>query len=260
MTEASTDEAIGTEETSKAPLAVVPRHVAIIMDGNNRWAKRHGKGRLSGHRAGVDAVRGVIEACGEYGVEVLTLFAFSSENWKRPPEEVSGLMDLFLHALKWEVKRLRRHRIRLRVIGDISQFSPAIQTHIRRAEEQTASDYKVTLIIAASYGGQWDIVEAARAMAAGVKEGRLGVEDITPELLEQHLTTGDLPPPDLLIRTSGEHRISNFLLWQCAYAEFYFTDVLWPDFSQHEFYKALQCYGQRQRRFGLTSDQLEAST
>ncbi len=258
MTEASAGEAVSTETGSTTSLSVVPRHVAIIMDGNNRWARRHGKGQLSGHRAGVDAVRKIVEACSEYGVEVLTLFAFSSENWKRPPAEVRGLMELFLHALKREVKRLRRNKIRLKVIGDLGQFSPVIQQYIREAEEQTADDYKVTLVIAASYGGQWDITEAARQLARRVQEGTLDVQDITPQLLEQNLVTREMPPPDLLIRTSGEHRISNFLLWQCAYSEFYFTDVLWPDFSQDEFYKALQSYSQRQRRFGLTSEQLDA--
>ena len=262
MTEASAGKPVSTEaETgSIRPLGIVPRHVAIIMDGNNRWAKRHNKGRLSGHRAGVEAVRKVVDLCGEYGVEVLTLFAFSSENWKRPQDEVRGLMELFLRALKREVKRLQRHNIRLKVIGDLGQFSATIQQHIRYAEEQTARDYQVTLVIAASYGGQWDITEAARTLAAKVQIGELAIQDITPELLAQNLSTGKLPPPDLLIRTSGEHRISNFLLWQCAYSEFYFTDVLWPDFGRHEFYKALQCYSQRQRRFGLTSEQLEAGT
>ncbi|WP_415837456.1 polyprenyl diphosphate synthase [Parendozoicomonas haliclonae] len=248
------------DTVSGTSLPVVPRHVAIIMDGNNRWAKKHGKGRLAGHRAGVDAVRKVIEACGDYGVEVLTLFAFSSENWNRPQDEVRGLMDLFLHALKREVKRLQRHKIRLKVIGDISQFSPVIQKYIHQAEEQTAHDYKVTLVIAASYGGQWDITEATRKLAHQVQDGSLNAADITPEHIQNNLTTGDLPPPDLLIRTSGEHRISNFLLWQCAYSEFYFADVLWPDFSREEFLKALREFAGRQRRFGLTSEQCEAGT
>ncbi|MCL6271990.1 polyprenyl diphosphate synthase [Sansalvadorimonas sp. 2012CJ34-2] len=248
----------GGTVSDRLPLAIVPRHVAIIMDGNNRWAKKHSKGKLGGHRAGVEAVRKVIESCGNYGVEVLTLFAFSSENWNRPPDEVKGLMELFLRALKFEVKRLRRHHIRLKVIGDISAFSPAIQKHIRQAEEKTATNYKVTLVVAASYGGQWDIVEATRQLAEKAKSGQLDPADITAGMLEQHLVTGDLPPPDLLIRTSGEHRISNFLLWQCAYSEFYFTDVLWPDFGPDEFYKALQSFSQRQRRFGKTSEQIES--
>ncbi len=247
----------GLHKDGRPPLAVTPRHVAIIMDGNNRWAKKNKKGRLGGHRAGVETVRKVIEACGNYGVEVLTLFAFSSENWNRPPEEVRGLMELFLRALKFEVKRLRRHRIRLKVIGDISAFSPSIQKHIRQAEQQTSRDYQVTLVVAASYGGQWDIVEAARQLAEKAKSGQLDPADISPGMFEQHLTTGDLPPPDLLIRTSGEHRISNFLLWQSAYSEFYFTNVLWPDFGPDELYKALYSYSQRQRRFGQTSEQIE---
>ncbi len=265
MTQAPAGEKAGVHSQSSnqdgAPpgeLVSVPRHVAIIMDGNNRWAKKHGKMGLSGHRAGVESVRSVIEACGEFGVETLTLFAFSSENWNRPKDEVRGLMELFLHALKREVKRLRRNHIRLKVIGDITQFSDTIQKYIREAEAQTANDYKVTLVIAASYGGQWDIVEAARELAQQVKRGELSPEEITAAHIDGLLSTRDLPPPDLLIRTSGEHRISNFLLWQCAYSELYFTDVLWPDFTREEFYRALCSYSSRQRRFGRTSEQIEA--
>ncbi|MTI13402.1 polyprenyl diphosphate synthase [Sansalvadorimonas verongulae] len=255
---ASDTKPVVTTQGERASLDVIPRHVAIIMDGNNRWAKKNGKKGLSGHRAGVTAVRQVVEACGEYGVEVLTLFAFSSENWNRPRDEVRGLMELFLHALKREVKRLRRHKIRLKVIGDISQFSSTIQNYIRQAEIQTADDYKVTLVVAASYGGQWDIAQSARKLAVQVQEGTLKPEDISPALIEQNLSTGELPAPDLLIRTSGEHRISNFMLWQCAYSEFYFTDVLWPDFTRDEFHKALLSFSHRQRRFGKTSEQVEA--
>jgi len=231
----------------------VPRHVAIIMDGNNRWSRKHGKPRLSGHKAGVEAVKRVLESCRDYGIETLTLFTFSSENWKRPSGEVRGLMNLFLHALRdTEVERLRQQGIRLKVIGDLDRFSAPLRKKIYAAERKTASNQAVTLVVAASYGGRWDITEAARRLAYKVREGVLEPEAISAELLEKNLATGGMAPPDLLIRTSGECRISNFLLWQCAYAEFYFTDVLWPDFGHDEFAKAVQSYSQRQRRFGCT--------
>ncbi|OQX37240.1 MAG: di-trans,poly-cis-decaprenylcistransferase [Oceanospirillales bacterium LUC14_002_19_P2] len=242
------------------PADRIPRHVAIIMDGNNRWAKKRHLPGIAGHRAGVEAVRKVIEACSEYGIRVLTLFAFSSENWKRPADEVSALMDLFLRALQREVRKLHRHHIRLKVIGDVSSFSPAIQKRIREAEALTAENARVTLVIAASYGGQWDIVQAAQKLAEAVKHGELSPEDITEDRFEAALSTGELPSPDLLIRTSGEHRISNFLLWQCAYSELYFSDLLWPDFGPEEFHRAIVDYSQRQRRYGKTSEQLEAES
>ncbi len=242
------------------PADRIPRHVAIIMDGNNRWAKKRHLPGIAGHRAGVEVVRKVIEACGDYGIRVLTLFAFSSENWKRPADEVSALMDLFLRALQREVRKLHRHHIRLKVIGDVSSFSPAIQQRIREAEALTAENARVTLVIAASYGGQWDIVEAAKKLASEVQRGELELEAITPDRFEAALSTGELPPPDLLIRTSGEHRISNFLLWQCAYSELYFSDLLWPDFGPEELRRAIMDYSQRQRRYGKTSEQLEAES
>lgn len=238
----------------------VPHHVAIIMDGNNRWARKRHLPSVAGHRAGVEAVRKVVEACNEYGIRVLTLFAFSSENWQRPTDEISALMDLFLRALQREVRKLHRHHIRLKVIGDISSFSPAIQKRIREAEALTADNTRVTLVIAASYGGRWDIVQAAQKLAKTVKQGELLPEDITGDRFEAALSTGALPPPDLLIRTSGEHRISNFLLWQCAYSELYFSDLLWPDFGPEEFCRAIVDYNQRQRRYGKTSEQLEAES
>ena len=237
-----------TEATPR--LAVIPQHVAIIMDGNNRWAAKNRKGRLAGHRAGVESVRRIIKACGHAGVKVLTLFAFSSENWKRPAEEVRGLMQLFLQALKLESARLQKQRIRLRVIGDISAFSPLLQRQIRNTERLTENNHRVTLVIAAGYGGQWDIVQTAQKLAEKVKAGLLDPGDISSTMFEQHLSTHGLPPPDLLIRTSGERRISNFLLWQCAYTEFYFSDVLWPDFGAKEFFNALCSFNERQRRFG----------
>ncbi|OED41835.1 di-trans,poly-cis-decaprenylcistransferase [Endozoicomonas sp. (ex Bugula neritina AB1)] len=236
----------------------LPRHVAIILDGNNRWAKlRHLPG-LAGHKAGVDRVREIVEASGEFGVQVLTLFAFSSENWNRPQKEVNGLMRLFLRALRRETKKLQRNRIRLKIIGDLSRFSPVIQKHIHEAEKLTACDARVTLIIAANYGGKWDIAQATQKIAKKVAAGDIMPEQVNDDLIEQYLSTAGFPAPDLMIRTSGEQRISNFLLWQCAYSEYYFTNTLWPDFGREAFQRALQAYVNRQRRFGRTSEQVEA--
>ncbi|WP_373388819.1 polyprenyl diphosphate synthase [Pseudomonas alcaligenes] len=238
--------------------AAVPRHVAIIMDGNNRWAKKRLLPGVAGHKAGVDAVRAVIEVCAESGVEVLTLFAFSSENWQRPAEEVGALMELFLSALRREVKKLKENAISLRIIGDRSRFHPELQAAMREAEQLTAGDSRFVLQIAANYGGQWDIVQAAQRLAREVQGGHLRPEEITPELLQGCLATGDLPLPDLCIRTGGEHRISNFLLWQLAYSELYFSDLYWPDFKHDAMRKALADFATRQRRFGKTSEQVEA--
>ena len=238
--------------------AAIPRHVAIIMDGNNRWAKKRLLPGVAGHKAGVDAVRAVIEVCAEAGVEVLTLFAFSSENWQRPAEEVGALMELFLSALRREVKKLKENAISLRIIGDRSRFHPELQAAMREAEQLTAGDSRFVLQIAANYGGQWDIVQAAQRLAREVQGGHLRPEEITPELLQGCLATGDLPLPDLCIRTGGEHRISNFLLWQLAYSELYFSDLYWPDFKHDAMRKALADFATRQRRFGKTSEQVEA--
>lgn len=238
--------------------ALVPRHVAIIMDGNNRWAKRRLLPGVAGHKAGVDAVRAVIEVCAEAGVEVLTLFAFSSENWQRPAEEVGALMELFLSALRREARKLKDNAISLRIIGDRSRFHPELQAAMREAELQTAGDSRFILQIAANYGGQWDIAQAAQRLAREVQAGHLQPEDITPGLLQGCLATGDLPLPDLCIRTGGEHRISNFLLWQLAYSELYFSDLYWPDFKHEAMRKALADFSTRQRRFGKTSEQVEA--
>ncbi len=240
------------------PAEKLPRHVAIILDGNNRWAKKRLLPGLAGHRAGVKAVREVIQACGDFGVGVLTLFAFSSENWSRPKLEVDGLMELFLRTLRKETSSLKKNGIRLKVIGDKDRFSPTIQQHIAEAEELTANEAKVTLVIAANYGGMWDIAQSARTLAKKVEKGELRADQIDEQMISGHLTTSDLPAPDLLIRTSGEQRISNFLLWQCAYSEFYFTETLWPDFGRKELEKALLAYVSRQRRFGKTSEQMEA--
>lgn len=236
----------------------VPRHVAIIMDGNNRWAKKRLLPGVAGHKAGVDAVRAVIEVCADAGVDVLTLFAFSSENWQRPADEVSALMELFLGALRREARRLNDNGIRLRIIGDRSRFHPELQAAMREAELLTAGHNRFTLQIAANYGGQWDITQAAQRLAREVQAGHLQVDEITPGLLQNCLATGDLPLPDLCIRTGGEHRISNFLLWQLAYAELYFSDLFWPDFKHDAMRMALADFATRQRRFGKTSEQIEA--
>lgn len=238
--------------------ALVPRHVAIIMDGNNRWAKKRLLPGVAGHKAGVDAVRAVIEVCAEAGVEVLTLFAFSSENWQRPAEEVGALMELFLSALRREARKLKENAISLRIIGDRSRFHPELQAAMREAEQQTAGESRFVLQVAANYGGQWDIAQAAQRLAREVQAGHLQPEDITPGLLQGCLSTGDLPLPDLCIRTGGEHRISNFLLWQLAYSELYFSDLYWPDFKHEAMRKALADFSKRQRRFGKTSEQVEA--
>ncbi|CCG95936.1 undecaprenyl pyrophosphate synthase [Marinobacter nauticus ATCC 49840] len=246
--------------TAEIPVAAdnCPRHVAIIMDGNNRWAKAHRLKGVAGHKAGVDAVKAVVETCAKEGVEVLTLFAFSSENWRRPKDEVSALMRLFLIALEREVRKLHRNNIRLRIIGDRSAFNPALQEHMEKAEALTRDNTRMTVVIAANYGGHWDITQATRKVAEQVKAGQLEPSDITDDLIQEHLSIGDLPMPDLLIRTAGEQRISNFLLWHLAYTEFYFSEVFWPDFKSEQMLKALDAYAHRQRRFGQTDDQIAA--
>ncbi|HCJ30883.1 MAG TPA: di-trans,poly-cis-decaprenylcistransferase [Pseudomonas sp.] len=235
----------------------VPRHVAVIMDGNNRWAKRRLLPGVAGHKAGVDAVRAVIEVCAEAGVEVLTLFAFSSENWQRPAEEVGALMELFLTALRREARKLNENGISLRIIGDRSRFHPELQTAMLEAEEMTAGPGRFVLQVAANYGGQWDILQAAQRMAREAQSGRLDPSEVTPALFQSYLATGDMPLPDLCIRTGGERRISNFLLWQLAYAELYFSDLFWPDFKHDAMRAALADFAKRQRRFGKTGDQVE---
>lgn len=235
----------------------VPRHVAIIMDGNGRWAKQRFLPRPAGHRAGVGAVRKTLERCMERGVEVLTLFAFSSENWRRPPQEVSLLMELFIATLERETIKLHKNEVRLRVIGERERFAPALQQKIIEAEAMTASNQRLTLVIAANYGGRWDLVQSFRTLAREVSSGALKVDEITEELVQTHLALADLPEPDFFIRTGGEQRISNFLLWQLAYTEFYFTPLLWPDFDEEAFDQALESYSGRQRRFGHTGDQIE---
>ena len=231
----------------------IPRHVAIIMDGNGRWAKKRYLPRIAGHKAGVETVRTVIKACNERGVEYLTLFAFSSENWRRPPEEVSFLMGLFRRALEEEAAKVHANGIRLRVIGDLSRFEPKLVELIRRSEALTAANRRLTLTIAANYGGRWDILQAIERMLAAHPEqrGNFQETDFAP-----YLAMAYAPEPDLFIRTGGEQRISNFLLWQLAYTEFYFTDLLWPEFDATVLDNAIASYRSRERRFGRTSEQL----
>ncbi|REH37891.1 undecaprenyl pyrophosphate synthetase [Paraperlucidibaca baekdonensis] len=239
-------------------LAALPRHIAIIMDGNNRWAKRRELPGNEGHRAGELALRQVVELAAKAPVDVLTVFAFSSENWRRPADEVAALMQLFLFALDARVQELDRARIRLRFIGDRSAFSAELQAGMRAAEEKTAAHQRMTLVIAVNYGGQWDVAQAAQRLSVMVANGEISAADITPERLGAAVEMADLPPVDLLIRTGGELRISNFVLWQAAYAELYFSDVLWPDFGDEQLQAALADFAQRQRRFGRTSEQIEA--
>ena len=237
----------------------LPRHLAIIMDGNNRWAKSRFLPKLSGHRAATNAVRDVIRGSRERGIQYLTLFAFSSENWNRPADEVSGLMSLLHHSLRHETKKLLKYDIRLKVIGERGRLSEKIQAAIKETEQKTAHCKSMVLCVAVNYGGQWDITQACKQLAIQLKTGAIKADDINEKQIENQLSTADMPPVDLLIRTSGEQRISNFLLWQCAYSEFYFTDTLWPDFSQSDLDKALMTYQQRERRFGKTSEQLQTT-
>ena len=233
-----------------------PRHVAIIMDGNGRWASRRRLPRFAGHKAGVETVKGVVRACGEKGIEVLTLFAFSSENWRRPQDEVGLLMGLFMTALGQQVRKLHEHNIRLRIIGDRSAFGGTLQRRIEAAETLTGSNSGLNLVIAANYGGRWDLVQATRAIATRVHAGELHPDQVSAALLQSLLSLSELPEPDLFIRTGGEKRVSNFLLWHLAYTELYFTDTLWPDFDRQAFDAALASFATRQRRFGRTGDQV----
>ncbi len=230
----------------------LPKHIAIIMDGNGRWAQARGKQRTSGHKAGVERTREIIESSVNKGIESLTLFAFSSENWQRPKEEVSYLMELFIMALNREIKKLNQNGIKLKFLGDIKAFNSKLQKSIVDAEDLTKDNQRLCLNIAANYGGRWDIINAANQL---LKEG--ACEEIDETMLASKLSTADLPPLDLLIRTGGEIRISNFLIWQAAYAELYFCDTLWPDFDVTSFESALEAYQTRQRRFGLTGSQVD---
>ena len=243
-----------TSSTRDIPeVSAVPRHIAIIMDGNGRWARKRFMPRVAGHARGLESVRAVVKACVERGVEYLTLFAFSSENWRRPQDEVSFLMQLFMKALRKEVTRLDHNEIRLRVIGDMTRFDPDLVRIIRESEEKTAGNAKLTLCIAANYGGRWDIANAVSELMRSQPERRDGFSE---DEIADALSMSFAPEPDLFIRTGGEKRISNFLLWQLAYTEFYFTDALWPDFDADALDQAIESYRSRERRFGRTSDQL----
>ena len=243
---------------SSNPECQVPRHVAIIMDGNNRWAKRRFLPKMAGHHAAARNLEKVISRAAEAGIRFLTLFAFSTENWNRPPDEVQALMKLLLKSLRDKTRVLDKNDIRLKVIGDRSVLSEELQKTIADSERQTENNQTMILNLAINYGGTWDITQACQTIARQVEAGSLKASEITTDMIEAHLSTAGQPAPDLLIRTSGENRISNFLVWQCAYSEFYFTDTLWPDFDGPELDKAIQAYGKRERRFGKTSDQLQA--
>ena len=235
----------------------LPRHIAIIMDGNGRWASARMVPRYVGHREGVKAVRRIVEACRNKGIRVLTLFAFSSENWRRPSEEVGWLMDLFIRTLKKEVETLHRNGVRIRFIGDRGAFPDDLREQIAQAEARTVRNEGLNLVVAANYGGHWDITQALRALARSVAAGEVRPEDITVEMIGGEMSLSDLPEPDLFIRTGGEQRISNFLLWQLAYTELYFTEILWPSFDENALDDALRSYASRQRRFGRTGEQVE---
>lgn len=236
--------------------STVPRHVAIIMDGNGRWAQARGQPRHSGHKAGIQPVRMTVEACAELGIGTLTLFAFSSENWRRPAEEIGRLMELFMDALEREVGELDRQGVRVRFIGDRRTLSVRLQAKLNETEDLTRANGRVNLVIAVGYGGRWDLVQAARTLAHRCQIGALAADSIDESMMHAALALGELPDPDLFIRTGGERRISNFLLWNLAYTELYFCDVLWPDFSRADFDQAVEFFVGRQRRFGMTAAQV----
>jgi undecaprenyl diphosphate synthase len=234
----------------------LPQHVAVIMDGNGRWAKKKGALRIFGHRNAIQAVRDVTEGCGELGIKYLTLYAFSTENWNRPKDEVDGLMELLVNTLKQEIKTLTENQVKLKLIGDVSHLPSECQNNLAWAIDQTKNNSGLTLILALSYSGRWEIIKAVKDLATDVKEGRLEPGGINEKVLENYLQTSGIPDPELLIRTSGELRISNFLLWQIAYTELFITPTLWPDFRKENLYEAIWAYQQRERRFGKTSEQL----
>ena len=237
----------------------LPQHIAVIMDGNGRWAKQHGKNRLFGHSSGVQAVRETSEACAELGVRYLTMYAFSTENWNRPILEVTGLMDLLLKTIKTEVKTLQKNNIRLRAIGDIDALPGNTARELRLAMAETEGNTRMDLILALNYSGKADIMRAMKQIAYQVQQNQIGMHDITEALVNERLFTAGIPDPELMIRTSGEQRISNFLLWQLAYSEFYFTEKFWPDFDKEELYRAILAFQNRERRFGKTSEQVSAT-
>lgn len=234
----------------------IPRHIAIIMDGNGRWAKRRGLPRVAGHKEGINSVRDIVEVCGQLGVEYLTLYTFSTENWKRPQEEVSVLMKLLVHSLRNERDKLHQNKVRLKVIGDIHLLPPTVVAELNDARELTKHNTGLTLILALSYSGRWDILNAIKRMCPRIRAGEITEETVTEKVFEQYLSTEGIPDPDLLIRTSGEMRISNFLLWQLAYSEFYIAKEFWPAFRRKQLYEAIASYQKRERRFGMVSEQL----
>lgn len=234
----------------------LPRHIAIIMDGNGRWAKEKGHDRLYGHFHGVQSVRNVVEGCAELGIQYLTLYAFSTENWERPKDEVTGLMELLVDTIRKEVPTLNKNKIRLHIIGEVSKLPKNARNEIEEAKRLTSHNKHMNLIMALSYSSRWEIVNAVKKLAEDVKENKLEVSDIDVDKFESYLTTAGFPDPELMIRTSGERRISNFLLFQAAYSELYFTDTLWPDFGKEDLYRAIVDYQHRERRFGKTSDQI----
>jgi len=245
-----------SELVSKIDLEKLPKHLAVIMDGNGRWAKRQGMARVFGHRNGVKAVRETTEASAELGIEYLTLYAFSTENWNRPALEVNALMRLLVDTLSKEIETLNENNIKLEAIGDIKKLPKKSYEALLQGMEDTKTNSRMTLILALNYSSKWEITEAVKSISRDVKNGVIDVEDVNDQLFEQHLNTKNYPDPELMIRTSGEHRISNYLLWQLAYSELYFTDVLWPDFRKKDLYEALIDFQSRERRFGKISEQL----
>jgi len=235
----------------------IPVHIAIIMDGNGRWARKRGLPRAAGHKTGVESVRDIVEACSQLGVKYLTLYTFSTENWKRPKEEVSTLMRILLRSLKNETDELHNNDVKLTTIGDISSLPEQVQVQLEEAMEKTRYNKRMTLNLALSYSGRWEIIEAVRSIAENLQKGVLNISDINEQLIADQLTTKSMPDPDLLIRTSGEFRVSNFLLWQIAYTEFYISGSLWPDFRRKQLYEAVRNFQGRERRFGKVSEQLK---
>lgn len=244
------------ELKEKINLEKLPQHIAIIMDGNGRWAKQQGEERIFGHENGVKSVRDTVEAAAELGVKYLTLYAFSTENWNRPKEEVLALMQLLVHTISAETKTLNENKIRLQAIGDLKSLPADCYNELHEAMEKTKNNSRTTLVLALSYSSRWEIINAVKEIAVQVENKKLGAADINENIFNSFLCTAGMPEPELMIRTSGEHRISNFLLWQLAYAELYFTDKLWPDFRKNDFYAAILDYQNRERRFGKTSEQL----
>lgn len=242
---------------TKIDISKLPTHIAIIMDGNGRWAKEQNKDRLFGHYHGVESVRNIVEGCAELGVGFLTLYAFSTENWDRPVNEVKGLMELLVETIRQEVPTLNKNNIKLNVIGNLQLLPEGAKKEMEAAVKETASNSGLTLVMALSYSGRWEIINAVREIANQINGGKIAVEEINEQLFEQHLCTANIPDPELMIRTSGEHRISNFLLYQAAYTELYFSNTLWPDYRKEDLYEAIIDFQSRERRFGKTGEQVK---